>query len=513
MTQKEFQNRYTYNTITDKLGEGGFGTIFKAYDNYRDRWVALKISKVNPQFESVRLRKEVETVAKLPVHPNIAYYEDCFSYPSFDGDYDFGILQYYEEGNLNKLLKNNVLSYRQKQSILMQILEGLDFLHQNGIIHRDLKPQNILIAKRGNEFIPKITDFGISKQLDINKSSVFNNSLAGAGTLAYASPEQLRESEIRKNTDLWSFGVIIFQIFTGQLPFTTGEHASTSEAGRMELFRQINSGRLPGNINQIAEPWQTVIRRCLITNAATRIKNTQELKAILTHIEKSEDQSAPITPPQDKVEIISVETSIDKQHESPVSKPPVLTKKWLLIACIAAIMAFVVIIYFSSGKRSAENSIHNMLDSTMVTKSDTVKEEKERQEREAKQREEQQRIENERLRIQQEKVEQEKRDAEKQRKEKEEQNRRDAANLVQQASETFKNRSLGSSRYKQSFELYKQAKDLGGDVSGGYRNFLSLVQSLIENGSGFDNQVKQMLQYAQQLNNTQEIRDLLEKCK
>ena len=581
MNQQEFQNRYTYNAVTDKLGEGGFGSIFKAYDNYRDRWVALKISKVNPLYESVRLRKEVDMAAKLPVHPNIAYYEDCFSFPSFDGEYDFGILQYYEEGNLNQLLKNNTLTFSQKQSILMQILEGLDFLHQNSIIHRDLKPQNILIARRGNDFIPKITDFGISKQLDINKSSVFINSIAGAGTLAFSSPEQLRESEIRKNTDLWSYGVIAFQMFTGKLPFTTGEHASTSEAGRMELFRQINSGHLPDTVKKIPEPWQTVIRRCLETDASTRLKNAQETKDILTGDDMGEDIPVVYPHQNDSIEIVSIETKVDHQPKSSStpSKQSAIAKKWLLIGSVAAAVTFAAIIYFSSAKRDSGNIQRNTPSNTMgntrtsppqtstathspATQTDTAKEEQQRQEAERlrKQKEEQDKIEAERLRKQKEeqdkleaerlrkqkekeeqdkleaerlrkqkekeeqdrlaaerlrkqKEEQDKIEAERLRKEKEEQNRREAANFLQQASSTFNNGSLGISRFNQSFQLYKKAKDLGGDVSGGYRSFFSLAQTLIGNGSGFDANVKQMLQYAQQLNNTQEVRELLEKCK
>jgi serine/threonine protein kinase len=319
MTQQEFQQRYTYNPATDKLGEGGFGSVFKAYDNFRDRWVALKISKINPEMESFRLKKEVEMVNHLPVHPNIAYYEECYTFPQMDGEYDFGILQYYEQGNFSQLLKNNTLTLEQKQSVLTQILSGLDFLHAQGIIHRDLKPQNILIVKRGNEYVPKITDFGISKKLDVNKSSVFSNSIAGAGTLAYSSPEQLGDRIIRKNTDLWSFGVIAFQAFTGKLPFNTGEHAVTGEAGRVELFRQVNSGILPNEINTLPEPWQTLVRRCLVTDPAQRIKNTTEAKDILTG--KSATANAPIDEPT-RVDVpkqkISSTTGI---NETKIEKP------------------------------------------------------------------------------------------------------------------------------------------------------------------------------------------------
>jgi len=325
ITEQEFDQRYTYKAATDKLGEGGFGSVFKAYDNHRDRWVALKIAKVNPQYENIRLRKEVEMVAKLPSHPNIAYYEECYTFPQRDGEYDFGILQYYEEGNLMQLLKNNTLQLSQKISLLSQILDGIAFLHNNGIIHRDLKPQNILIVRRGNEYIPKITDFGISKQLDINKSSIFSNSIAGAGTLAYASPEQLGEREIRKNTDLWSFGVIAFQTLTGKLPFTTGEHASTSEAGRTELFRQINSGKLPKEIDAIPEPWQTLIQRCLVIDPAQRAKNTDAIKDILANDGNDKgvarnastendnaDEATRFDPPS-----ISIPTSLNNDFSSP----------------------------------------------------------------------------------------------------------------------------------------------------------------------------------------------------
>ena len=94
MTHEEFEKRYTYNPSNDQLGEGGFGEVFKAYDTHRDRWVAIKMSKVIPEYESVRHKKEVEMVNKPPTHPIIAYYEECYTFRSFAGEYDFGILQY-----------------------------------------------------------------------------------------------------------------------------------------------------------------------------------------------------------------------------------------------------------------------------------------------------------------------------------------------------------------------------------------------------------------------------------
>ena len=282
MTQQEFQNRFIYNPSTDRLGKGGFGEVFKAYDTYRDRWVAVKMAKVETDHESVRLSKEVDMVNKLPAHPNIAYYEECYTFSSFAGEYDFGILQYYEAGNLQQLIDNNNLTFAQKQNLLTQLLEGIGFLHGQGIIHRDLKPANILIVKRGEEYIPKITDFGISKKLDVNKSSIFGNSLAGAGTLSFASPEQLGGTTIRKNTDLWSFGVIAYWLLAGELPFNTGIHGTTSEAGRAELFTQIARGVLPQGITAINQPWRKLIVACLETDSEKRVRNVEECKGILT---------------------------------------------------------------------------------------------------------------------------------------------------------------------------------------------------------------------------------------
>jgi serine/threonine protein kinase len=284
MTWEEFSKRYQYDPLKDKIGAGGFGSVFKAYDNHLDIWVALKIAEALPGKENLRLRKEVEMISSLPAHPNVARYEACYTFRLPNGEHDFGILQYYEEGNFSQLLEKHPLSNKDIASILSQILSGIDFLHgqKEGIIHRDLKPQNILMAKRPNgEYVPKITDFGISKKLDGNKSAAFENSLMGGGTLSYASPEQLQEKNIKRNTDLWSFGVIAYRAFTGELPFTTGGHESTSEVGRLELFRQINVGELPNSINNVPEPWQGLIRRCLVKDSEQRINSASECLALL----------------------------------------------------------------------------------------------------------------------------------------------------------------------------------------------------------------------------------------
>jgi serine/threonine protein kinase len=309
MNQEEFQKRYRYEMGDDRLGEGGFGEVFKAYDTFLDRWVAIKVSKVKADFPELRLRNEVALVNKLPAHPNVARYEECYTFNTLSGEHDFGILQYYELGNLLQLLQKRPLTLNQRYTLLSNLLEGIRFIHAQNIIHRDIKPQNILIVKRDDAYIPKITDFGISKSLQSSKGTQFSNSLIGAGTIAYSSPEQLADHSIRKNTDLWSFGVIAFQVLTGELPFNSGSYSTSSELGRQEILKQINSGKLPQTIEKISVPWRTVIEKCLVIDCEKRIKDADECLYILTgqknQASAGSGQITPLKEEDDKTQVVS----------------------------------------------------------------------------------------------------------------------------------------------------------------------------------------------------------------
>jgi serine/threonine protein kinase len=346
INQEEFQKRYRYEIANDRLGEGGFGEVFKAYDTFLDRWVAIKVSKVKADFPELRLRNEVALVNKLPAHPNIARYEECYSFNTISGEHDFGILQYYELGNLLQLLQTKPLSLNQRYTLLANLLEGIRFIHSQNIIHRDIKPQNILIVNREENYIPKITDFGISKRLKPSKGTHFSNSLIGAGTIAYSSPEQLADHSIRKNTDLWSFGVIAFQVLTGELPFNSGSYSTSSELGRQEILKQIHSGKLPQNIDQIAVPWRTVIEKCLIIDYEKRIKEADDCIYILSgqkkQVSTGSAQMQKIKIEDDKTQIVSTTHGRRKLNFKWGTKRQVLLAAGGIIICILV----VVMIYF-----------------------------------------------------------------------------------------------------------------------------------------------------------------------
>ena len=353
MNQDDFKKRYKYDPATDRLGEGGFGEVFKTYDNFLDKWVAVKISKVKADFEEIRLKKEVELLNLLPAHPNIARYEECYTFKTISGEHDIAILQYYEAGNLLQVLKKNDLTLSQKYFLLTNLLEGIRFIHSHGIIHRDLKPQNVLMVFRDNNYIPKITDFGISKKVNTSKTNQFSNSLIGAGTITYSSPEQLADNTLRKNTDLWSFGIIAYQVFTGETPFNSGSHSTSSDLGRQEMMKQISSGKLPELINEIPLPWKQIIENCLIIDPEKRIKDVESCIDILKG--KKAPQSK-ITYNQnlkfedDETQIVSNGKTRNKTN-SQKHKKLILISLSLVFVILIALAAFMI-----------QNKNHNTLD-------------------------------------------------------------------------------------------------------------------------------------------------------
>ena len=303
MTQQEFTARYSYNPKSDQLGSGGFGSVYKAYDNEEDCFVALKIAAVDLQHPELRLRNEVAKAEHLK-HKNVARYDACYTFPTLSGEIDIAVMRYYEHGSLDRFMRRGDLTLDERYDILTQILEGIAYLHSHGIIHRDLKPQNVLIVHHADKYIPKITDFGISKQLEDGESSLVSNSVLG-GTRSYASPEQLCERTLRKNTDLWSFGVIAYNMLLGELPFTTGTFSASSDEGRSEQLRQVLSGKLPDGINHISEPWQSVIRGCLVVDGEKRLQHAEDCLEIIKR-EETPEVDVEVEPIEDEKTVIGV---------------------------------------------------------------------------------------------------------------------------------------------------------------------------------------------------------------
>ena len=291
MTQEEFFKRFTYSVSRDRIGGGGFGTVYKAYDNVLHREVAIKVSEVKTTTDGKKtfsLKDEFEALNHVPKHPNIANYEEFYSYEDHRGVCDYAIMQYYPDGNLSNAIKQG-LTAEQKEDIATQLLEGIDFLHKHKVVHRDLKPGNILMVKHGGKMIPLITDFGLSKAAGVADGSVFSNSF-GAGTPKYSSPEQLQGQPLRFNTDLWSYGAILYELFTGEQLFTASSGAANTAQADMEVYNKIVNGNVSG-LNKMPEKWRRVAERCLVVDATKRAKDAAELFGLI----RGDDDETEIT--------------------------------------------------------------------------------------------------------------------------------------------------------------------------------------------------------------------------
>jgi serine/threonine protein kinase len=291
MTYEEFKLRYQYNSTTDLLGEGTFGKVCRATDTLTGSRVAIKIAPVTAEYEKYSLLAEFNKLKHVSPHLNIALYDECYRFATDMGTFDIAISEYYPLGSLDKLIKNHgtTLTDIDKNDIVLGILDGLYHLHQLGLIHRDLKPGNVLIQKLRGQYIAKICDFGLSKYSDIANQSMISQSFMG-GTANYSSPEQLKGAQSRRNTDLWSFGVILFELFTGEVPYRVD---STSEATMMRTFQQMQVQALPPSFAQIEEPWSSVVRRSLVFDPMQRYSRVEEIWQTLQGIDVEPQHTSP----------------------------------------------------------------------------------------------------------------------------------------------------------------------------------------------------------------------------
>ncbi|MFZ1583834.1 MAG: serine/threonine-protein kinase, partial [Saprospiraceae bacterium] len=278
MDKHQFFERFTIDFEYGRLGGGAFGTVYKAYDNLSDSWKAIKIAEVKyidgKQFS---LASEYGATKHLSIHKNIANYESVHEFRMSNGMFAYAIMQYYPEGNLKELLSTHEINQAERIAIVEGLLAGIEYLHLNKIIHRDLKPSNILISKdiKGS-FIPKIADFGLSKIADENELTSISNSFAG-GTLEYSPPEQLYGHKLSFNSDLWSFGVIAFEILTGKKPFTSDDFTGSAEAKRSVIYHKIINAEIPATMDLCPAPFDQVVRRCLVKDNKLRILSAAEL--------------------------------------------------------------------------------------------------------------------------------------------------------------------------------------------------------------------------------------------
>jgi len=252
--------------ILEKLGEGGMGVVYLAEDSRLKRKVVLKL--LHPHMTAdkqatERFEREAQAAAKLN-HPNIITVHEISEHENRT----FIAMEYIEGGSLRDYTSKGPIPIEKATDIVMQICHGLNEAHQSGIVHRDIKPENILINKAG---LVKIADFGLARIKGITRLTKDSSTL---GTLKYMSPEQLQNKEVDYRSDIWSFGVLLFEMLTGQLPFEGEYEASLMYAVINEEPKSISklSPHCPVNLNQI-------VNKMLIKNPDDRFQNVEEIIA------------------------------------------------------------------------------------------------------------------------------------------------------------------------------------------------------------------------------------------
>jgi serine/threonine protein kinase len=251
--------------IIQELGAGGFATVYKALDTTLDREVALKILVPlilrDPPFIN-RFKQEAKVMARL-FHPNVA---TVFEISEAAGRH-FIAMQYIQGRNLRDLIREeSPLPFDEMASIIEQIGAALDYAHMHGIIHRDVKPSNILIDERGHA---TLTDFGIAKALE--GTSIQTTSGAVMGTPYYASPEQAESRPLDGRSDLYSLGIVAYELCTGTVPFVADSTPS--------LYYKIvhEPPRLPSDSNaRAARPIEQVLLKAIIKQPEQRYQSGQE---------------------------------------------------------------------------------------------------------------------------------------------------------------------------------------------------------------------------------------------
>src|SRR6185503_15146818 len=279
--------------IVAKLGEGGMGEVYRARDSKLNRDVAIKVLSgayaTDPERLS-RFHREAQLLALLN-HPYIAQiygFEDFHSVgqPAVSAL----VLELVEGQSLAERIAQGAVPLDEAVPIARQVATALAAAHERGIIHRDLKPANIMLTPTGTA---KVLDFGIAKALAAPPgpgeadSSTFDSprfapTTVGVvlGTVAYMSPEQARGKAVDKRSDIWAFGVVLYEMLTGQRPF---EGETVSDTVAAVLRGDVDWTRLPADT---PDELQRLLRRCLERDPENRLQDAGDVRLVLSELER-----------------------------------------------------------------------------------------------------------------------------------------------------------------------------------------------------------------------------------
>jgi len=279
---------YSHYNILEKLGEGGMGVVYKAEDTKLKREVAIKFlpRQISAQAEDrKRFLIEAQAAAGLN-HPNIT---TIHAIEEVDGEL-FIVMEHIDGSELNKIIAAGSLKFEDTLNIAIQVAEGLQAAHEKGITHRDIKPANIMVTAKGQV---KIMDFGLAK---VAGGALVTKVGTTVGTAAYMSPEQAHGDAVDHRTDIWAFGVTLYETFTGKRPFR-GEY----EQAVIYSILNVDPKPMTDFNSAIPASLENLVKRALAKHPPNRY---QSIAALLADLRKLKPGT------EGRIDLRS-----DKQHE------------------------------------------------------------------------------------------------------------------------------------------------------------------------------------------------------
>lgn len=295
-------NRYE---ILENIGNGGMATVYKAKCHVLNRYVAVKVLRdeftTDGEFVK-RFNTEAQSAASL-THPNIVSVYDVGS----EGDIHYIVMELIKGKTLKEIInEDGALSWKWSVNVAIQIASALETAHKNNIIHRDIKPHNIIITEDG---IAKVTDFGIAKAVSNSTITAFGTTI---GSVHYFSPEHARGGYTDAKSDLYSLGVVLYEMVTGQVPF----NADTPVSVALKHMQEIPKEPMELNPN-VPKAVNDIIMKAMQKDTNLRYQNATEMLRDLSKALKNPNGDFVVTEKQEDFPTQRISTIYDKSEEEP----------------------------------------------------------------------------------------------------------------------------------------------------------------------------------------------------
>ena len=356
---KVLANRYE---LFERVGEGGMSVVYKAKDRLLNRFVAIKILKpefIGDQKFIESFRRESQNAASMS-HPNIVNIYDV----GREGNIHYIVMELIEGRALSDYIREQgPMAYPKVIALSKQIASALAFAHKNHIIHRDVKPHNVMITPNGTA---KITDFGIAKA--VNAATIVDNTDGIVGSVHYFSPEQARGGYVDEKSDIYSLGIVMYEMLTGQVPFDGDNPVNIA-------LQHINAEMTPPSqlVSGVPPALEHIIMKCCDKYPVNRYASADDLIEALNNLEfvgsvvgnsvlmgsGANRETTKIRPQKAKgpVAVTDYDSGEDEEYEEPEGrkkkeKTKKNNKRIILIAVIAAavILGLIAVLHFVGGE-------------------------------------------------------------------------------------------------------------------------------------------------------------------